>query len=142
MPADTALVVHDRGCSLRGPSHGLSDPAVPAPGAACPSRWQLATDASLGSPNAATCGDDGLAGLLSLLRSHRLVRHDHTDHAGSGCALISLEDRTLMKHSAHVAPLSTTNVQAAEAQVRADMGFPAALAEPGYHTGQFSGRGF
>ena len=30
--------------------------------------------------------DDGLAGLLSLLRSHRLVRHDPSDHAGSGHA--------------------------------------------------------
>ena len=31
-------------------------------------------------------GDDGLAGLLSLLLSHRLVRHDQTDHAGLACA--------------------------------------------------------
>ena len=56
--------------------------------------------------------------------------------------LISLEDRTPMVHSPHVAPLSATAVQAAEAQVRAEMGFPAALVEPGYHTGQFSGHGF
>ena len=56
--------------------------------------------------------------------------------------LILLEDRTLMVYSAHVAPLSATSVQAAEAQVRAEMGFPAALAEPGYHTGQSTSRGF
>ena len=43
MPADTALAVHDRGCSLQGPSHGLSDLAEPASGAACPSQWQLAS---------------------------------------------------------------------------------------------------
>ena len=43
MLADTALAVHDRGCSLQGPSHGLSDLAVPASGAACPSQWQLAS---------------------------------------------------------------------------------------------------
>ena len=37
-------------------------------------------------PNTAMSGDDGLAGLLSLLLSQRLVRHDQIDHAGSGCA--------------------------------------------------------
>ena len=43
--------------------------------------------------------------------------------------LILHENRAPMEHSAHLAPLSTTNVQAAEAQIRAEMGFPAALAE-------------
>ena len=56
--------------------------------------------------------------------------------------LILLKNRALMEHSAHLAPLLTTNVHAAEAHLRLEMGFPAALAEPGYHTGQFSGRGF
>ena len=94
MPADTALAVQDRGHSLQGPPHRLSDPAVPASGAACPSRWQLATDAHLGTTDAATCWDDGLAGLLSLLLSQRLVRHDQTDHAGLGCAHLASESRT------------------------------------------------
>ena len=40
----------------------------------------------LGTTDAATCWDDGLAGLLSLLLSQRLVRHDQTDHAGLACA--------------------------------------------------------
>ena len=44
--------------------------------------------------NAAICADDGLAGLLSLLLSHRLVRHDQTDHAGLGCAHLASESRT------------------------------------------------
>ena len=56
--------------------------------------------------------------------------------------LISLEDRTLMVHLDHVAPLLATDGQAAEAQVRAEMGFPAALAEPGDHTGQSTSSGF
>ena len=56
--------------------------------------------------------------------------------------IISLEDRTLMVYSAHVAPLSATRVQAAEAQVRAEMGFPAALAELDHHPGQSTSRGF
>ena len=56
--------------------------------------------------------------------------------------LISLEDRTLMVHLDHVAPLLATDGQAAEAQVRAEMGFPAALAELDYHPGQSTSRGF
>ena len=43
--------------------------------------------------------------------------------------LILLQNRAPMEHSAHLAPSSTTNVQAAEVQIRAEMGFPAALAE-------------
>ena len=143
MPADTALAMHDRGCSLQGPPHGLSDPAMPASGAACPSRWQLATDARLAATNAATCGDDGLAGLLSLLLSQRLVRHEIRPIIPAWPVLILLENRAPMEHSAHLAPLSATNVQAAEAQIRAEMGFPAALAERDYHPGQSRGsRGF
>ena len=56
--------------------------------------------------------------------------------------LILLQNRAPMEHSAHLAPLSATNVQAAEAQIRGEMGFPAALAEPGYHPGQSTSRGF
>ena len=56
--------------------------------------------------------------------------------------LILLEDRALMEQSAHVAPLSATDVQAAETHIRAEMGFPAALAERDYHPGQSGSRGF
>ena len=60
--------------------------------------------------------------------------------------LISLEDRTLIDHQAHLAPFLATNVQAmvqaAEAQVVVEMGFPAALAEPRYHNSQSGSRGF
>ena len=56
--------------------------------------------------------------------------------------LILLENRAPMEQSAHLAPSSTTNVQAAEAQIRAEMGFPAALAERDYHPGQSGSRGF
>ena len=56
--------------------------------------------------------------------------------------LILLENRAPMEHSAHLAPSSTTNVQAAEAQIRAEMGFPAALAERDYHPGQSSSCSF
>ena len=56
--------------------------------------------------------------------------------------LILLENRAPMEQSAHLAPLSATNVQAAEAQIRAEMGFPAALAERDYHPGQSGSRGF
>ena len=38
-------------------------------------------------------------------------------------------NRATMEHSAHLAPLSTTDIHAAEAQLRAELGFPAALAE-------------
>ena len=47
-----------------------------------------------------------------------------------------------MEHSAHLAPLLATDVHAAEAQIRAEMGFPAALAELYYHTGQSGSHGF
>ena len=56
--------------------------------------------------------------------------------------LISLEDRTLIDHQAHLAPFLATNVQAAEAQIRKEMGFPAALAERDYHPAQSGSRGF
>ena len=56
--------------------------------------------------------------------------------------LILLQNRAPMEHSAHLAPLSATNVQAAEAQIRGEMGFPAALAEQDYHPGQSGSRGF
>ena len=56
--------------------------------------------------------------------------------------LISLEDRTLIDHQAHLAPFLATNVQAAEAQIDVEMGFPAALAEVCYLIGQSSRRGF
>ena len=56
--------------------------------------------------------------------------------------LILFEDRTPMEHSAHLAPLLATDVHAAEAQIRAEMGFPAALAELYYHTGQSGSHGF
>ena len=56
--------------------------------------------------------------------------------------LILLQNRALMEHSAHLAPLLTTNVHAAEAHVHAEMGFPAALAERGYRPGQPGSRGF
>ena len=56
--------------------------------------------------------------------------------------LISLEDRTLIDYQAHLAPFLATNVQAAEAQVVVEMGFPAALAEPHYPNSQPGSRGF
>ena len=56
--------------------------------------------------------------------------------------LILLKNRALMEHSAHLAPLLTTNVHAAEAHLRLEMGFPAALAERDYHPGQSGSRGF
>ena len=56
--------------------------------------------------------------------------------------LISLEDRTLIDHQAHLAPFLATNVQAAEAQVVVEMGFPAALAEPHYPNSQSGSRSF
>ena len=56
--------------------------------------------------------------------------------------LILLQNRAPMEHSAHLAPLSATNVQAAEAQIRGEMGFPAALVEQDYHPGQSGSRGF
>ena len=56
--------------------------------------------------------------------------------------LISLEDRTLIDHQAHLAPFLATNVQAAEAQMVIEMGFSAALAEPRYHNSQSGSRGF
>ena len=56
--------------------------------------------------------------------------------------LILFEDRTPMEHSAHLAHLLATDVHAAEAQIRAEMGFPAAMAERDYHPGQSGSRGF
>ena len=51
-------------------------------------------------------------------------------------------NRATMEHSAHLAPLSTTDIHAAEAQLRAELGFPAALAERDHHPGQSGSRGF
>ena len=50
--------------------------------------------------------------------------------------LILHGNRAPMEHPAHLAPLSTTDIHAAEAQLRAELGFPAALAERDYHPGQ------
>ena len=55
--------------------------------------------------------------------------------------LILHENRAHVVHSAHAAPLSTTDIHAAEAQLRAELGFPAALAERNYHPGQYSSHG-
>ena len=51
-------------------------------------------------------------------------------------------NRATMEHSAHLAPLSTTDIHAAEAQLRAELSFSAALAELNHHPGQSGSRGF
>jgi len=56
--------------------------------------------------------------------------------------LILHGNRAPMEHPAHLAPLSTTDIHAAEAQLRAELGFPAALAERDHHSGQSGSRGF
>ena len=48
----------------------------------------------------------------------------------------------IWKSQGHLAPFLATNVQAAEAQIDVEMGFPAALAEVFYLVGQSSRRGF
>ena len=94
MLADTALAVHDRGCSLQGPSHGLSDLAVPASGAACPSRWQLASFVIMVTAPAASKWRWMSQSWMSRFQRHILHRHDQTDHAGPGCAHLACRSRT------------------------------------------------
>ena len=94
MPADTALAVHDRGCSLQGPSHGLSDLALPASEAARPSRWQLASFVIMMPAPAASKWRWMSQSWMSRFQRHILHRHDRTDHAGSGCAHLASESRT------------------------------------------------
>ena len=48
----------------------------------------------------------------------------------------------IWKSQGHLAPFLATNVQAAEAQIDVEMGFPAALAEVFYLIDQSSRRGF
>ena len=56
--------------------------------------------------------------------------------------LILHENRSHVVHSAHAAPVSTTDIHAAEAHLRAELGCPAALVERDYHPGQSGSRGF
>ena len=102
MLADTALAVHDRGCSLQGPSHGLSDLAVPASGAACPSQWQLASYVIMMTAPAASEWRWMSPSLMSVFQRLILHRHDQTGHAGSGCAHLAWKSRT------HGAPSSSS----------------------------------
>ena len=102
MLADTALAVHDRGCSLQGPSHGLSDLAVPASGAACPSQWQLASYVIMMTAPAASEWRWMSPSLMSGFQRLILHRHDRTGHAGSGCAHLAWKSRT------HGAPSSSS----------------------------------
>ena len=46
----------------------------------------------------------------------------------------------LWKSPDHLAPFLATSVQAAEALIDVETGFPAALAEPGYHKSQSGSR--
>ena len=94
MPADTALPVHDRGCSLQGPSHGLSDLALPASQAARPSRWQLASFVIMVTAPAASKWRWMSQSWMSRFQRHILHRHDQVDHAGSGCAHLACRSRT------------------------------------------------
>jgi len=94
MPSDTALAVHDRGCILQGPSHGLSDPALPASEAARPSRWQLASSVIMMTAPAASKWRWMSQSWMSRFQRHILHRHDQTDHAGSGCAHLACRSRT------------------------------------------------
>ena len=48
----------------------------------------------------------------------------------------------LWKSQGHLAPFLATSVQAAEALIDVETGFPAALAEPGYHKSQSGSRSF
>ena len=57
--------------------------------------------------------------------------------------LILHAGRALMEEpGGHLAPFLATSVQAAEAQIDVETGFPAALAEPGYHKNQSGSHGF
>ena len=56
--------------------------------------------------------------------------------------LICMQVAHLWKSQGHLAPFLATSVQAAEAQIDVETGFPTALAEPGYHNSQSGSRGF
>ena len=80
---------------------------------------------------------------MSQLQLPILHRHDRTNRTGSACAHFAwLQVAHIWKSQGHLAPFLATNVQAAEAQIDVEMGFPAALAEVCYLIGQSSRRGF
>ena len=73
--------------------------------------------------------------------AHTAPARPHQSYRLSLCSFC-MQVAHIWKSQGHLAPFLATNVQAAEAQIDVEMGFPAALAEVCYLSGQFSCRGF